>query len=71
MTEIIGCFVCLFVWVDALSPRLTAEVMSGRSVILSTPFLGKPPEAGNQYLAHILGYTWVRAATTTTTITNV
>ena len=43
-----------FVWVDALRPRSTAEVMSGRSVILSTLFLGKPPEAGNQYLVHIL-----------------
>ena len=37
------CFVC-FVWVDALRPRSTAEVMSGRSVILSTLFLGKPPQ---------------------------
>ena len=34
---------CLFVWVDALRPRSTAEVMSGLSVILSTLFLGKPP----------------------------
>ena len=34
---------CLFVWVDALRPRSTAEVMSGRSVILSKLFLGKPP----------------------------
>ena len=39
-----GCEVfVLFVWVDALRPRSTAEVMSGRSVILSTLFLGKPP----------------------------
>ena len=30
-------------WVDALRPRSTAEVISGRSVILSTLFLGKPP----------------------------
>ena len=44
----------LFVWVDALPPQSTAEVMSGWSVSLSTLFLGKPPEAGNQYLAHIL-----------------
>ena len=35
--------VCLFVWVDALRPRYTAEVMSGRSVIISTLFLCKPP----------------------------
>ena len=27
-----------------LRPRSTAEVMSGRSVILSTLFLGKPPQ---------------------------
>ena len=33
---------CVFVWVDALRPWSTAEVMSGRSVILSTLFLGKP-----------------------------
>ena len=34
----------LFVCVDALRQRSTAEVMSGRSVnILSTLFLGKPP----------------------------
>ena len=46
--------VTLFVWVDALRSRSTAEVMSGRSVIISTLFLGTPPEAGNQYLAHIL-----------------
>ena len=32
-----------FVWVDALRPGSTAEVKSGRSVILSTLFLGKPP----------------------------
>ena len=32
-----------FVWVDALRPRSTAEIMSGRSVILSTLFLDKPP----------------------------
>ena len=44
----------MFVWVDALRPRSTAEVMSGQSVILSTLILGKPAEAGNQYLAHIL-----------------
>ena len=31
------------VWVDALRPRSTAKVMSGRSIILSTLFLGKPP----------------------------
>ena len=36
------CFV-LFVWVDALRQLSTAEVMSGRSAILSTLFLGKPP----------------------------
>ena len=36
-------FVCLFVWVDALRPQSTADVMSGRSFILSTLFLGKPP----------------------------
>ena len=36
------CF-CLFVWVDALRPRSTAEVMSGRSVILYTLLLVKPP----------------------------
>ena len=34
---------CLFVLVGSLRPRYTAEVMSGRSVILSTLFLGKPP----------------------------
>ena len=34
---------CLFVRVDALRPRSTTEVMVGRSVILSTLFLGKPP----------------------------
>ena len=32
-----------WVWVDALRPRSTARVMSGRSVILFTLFLGKPP----------------------------
>ena len=36
-------FVCLFVGVDALRPGSTAEVMSGRTLILSTLFLGKPP----------------------------
>ena len=33
----------LFVLVDALRQGSTAEVMSGRSVILSTLLLGKPP----------------------------
>ena len=33
-----------FVWVDVLRPRSTVEVMSGRSVILSTLFDGKPPQ---------------------------
>ena len=41
--QIVCLFVCLFVWVDALRTRSTAEVMSGRSVILSTLFPGKPP----------------------------
>ena len=46
---------CLFVWVDALRPRSTAEVMSERSVILSTLFLGKPLRGSlPEYLAHIL-----------------
>ena len=42
-SKLFNIFVCLFVLVDALRPRSTAEVMSGRSVILSTLFLGKPP----------------------------
>ena len=33
---------------------LTAEVMSGRSVILPTLFLGKPSEGNKQYLVYIL-----------------
>ena len=33
----------VWAWVDALTPRSTAEVMSGRSVSLSSLFLGKPP----------------------------
>ena len=33
----------LFVWVDALRPWSSAEVMSGRLVSLFTLFLGKPP----------------------------
>ena len=32
-----------FVWVDDLRQQSTAEVMSGRSVILSTLVLDKPP----------------------------
>ena len=38
-----------FVWVDALNPPYIAEVMWGGSVILTTLFLGKPPEAVYQY----------------------
>ena len=34
---------CFSITYWALRPRSTAEVMSGRSVILSTLFLGKPP----------------------------
>ena len=36
-------FVCLFVWVDALRPLSTAEVMLGQSLVLSTLFWGNPP----------------------------
>ena len=43
----------LFAWIGALRSGSTVEVMSGRSIILSTLFLGNL-EAGNQYLAHIL-----------------
>ena len=44
----------LFVWADALRPGSTAKVMSGRSVSYPPCSWASLPEAGNQYLAHIL-----------------
>ena len=49
-----GMACCCCCYVCALRTQLPAGVMSGRSVILSTLFLGKLPEAGYQYLAPIL-----------------
>ena len=49
----------LFVSVDALRSRSTAEVMSGRSVIISTLFLGKPPRGRWPVLsAHPFAINW-------------
>ena len=44
------CFVCVF----ALGCKSTAMVMVGRSVHLTTLFLGKLVQAVNQYFVHIL-----------------
>ena len=41
---------CLY----ALRPKSTAMVMAGRSVHLTTLFLGKLEQAVNQYFVHIL-----------------
>ena len=38
----------------ALRPKSTAMVMAGRSVHLTTLFLGKLEQAVNQYFVHIL-----------------
>ena len=46
--------VCLFVCLFALRPKSTAMVMAGRSVHLTTLFLGKFEQAVNQYFLHIL-----------------
>ena len=45
---------CLFVCLVALCPKSTAMVMVGRSVHLTTLFLGKLEQAFNQYFVHIL-----------------
>ena len=46
---------CLFfVCFVALRPKSTAMVMAGRSVNLTTLFLGKLEQAVNQYFVHIL-----------------
>ena len=45
---------CLFVCFVALRPKSTAMVMAGRSVHLTTFFLGKLEQAVNQYFVHIL-----------------
>ena len=47
------CF-CLFVCFVALRPKSTAMVIAGRSVHLTTLFLGKLEQAVNQYFVHIL-----------------
>ena len=48
----VGClFVCLFV--VALRPKSTAMVMAGRSVLLTTLFLGNLEQAVTQYFVHI------------------
>ena len=44
----------LFVCFVALRPKSTAMVMAGRSVHLTTLFLGKLEQAVNQYFVHIL-----------------
>ena len=46
-----GIFFYCFV---ALRPKSTAMVMVGRSVYLTTLFLGKLEQAVNQYFVHIL-----------------
>ena len=46
-------FVCLFCYFKSQS---TAMVMAGRSVHLSTLFLGKLEQEVNQYLVHILSF---------------
>ena len=47
---------CSFVFVCfvALRPKSTAMVIAGRSVHLTTLFLGKLEQAVNQYFVHIL-----------------
>ena len=45
--------VCLFVCFVALRPKSTAKVIAGRSVHLTTLFLGKLEQAVNQYIVHI------------------
>ena len=47
-------FVCLFVCFVVLRPKSTAMVIAGRSVHLTTFFLGKLEQAVNQYFVHIL-----------------
>ena len=49
-----GLFVCLFVCFVALRPKSTAMVMAGRSVHLTTLFLGRLEQAVNQSFVHIL-----------------
>ena len=44
----------MFVCFDALPPKSKAMVMAGRSVHLTTLFLGKFEQAVNQYFVHIL-----------------
>ena len=48
-------FLCLFVFA-ALRPKSTAVVMAGRSVPLTTFFLGKLEQAVNQYFKHLLSF---------------
>ena len=45
---------CLFVCVVALRPKSTVMVMAGRSVYLTTLFLGKLEQSVIQYFVHIL-----------------
>ena len=48
-------------WVRALRPRSIAKVMSGRSVILSTVFLGKPPRGRSSLQCYsVLSDIWVK-----------
>ena len=49
-----GLLVLLIVCFVALRPKSTAMVMAGRSVHLTTPFLGKLEQTVNQYFVHKL-----------------